>query len=151
MWRGCLAGVIFGSLYLERNMCLRPLCAKLKTTSEISCIRSDVDLLNIFIKCDHVFPFSVCVWSNTTLEMSCILPDINWNILIKLCFVCVFVCLTCLLFYMTLRQQRRHFRRSWSWCDVLIEACVMSLALQGGREGFLADRSLCGWFGLETL
>ena len=40
------------------------------------------------------------------------------NILIKLCFVFAFVCLTCQLFCMTLRWRRRHFRRSWSlrWC-----------------------------------
>ena len=61
------------------NTCLRPLCAKLKTTSEISCIWSDVNLLNIFIKCDHVFPFSVCVLLSATLEMFVFLPDNNWK------------------------------------------------------------------------
>jgi len=72
------------------------LACELKTTSEFSCIWSDVDLLNILIKCDHVFPSSVCVLSNTTLEKSCLI--LIENISVKFCFVCASVCLTCRLF-----------------------------------------------------
>ena len=56
-------------------------------------------------------------------------PDINWDILISLCFVCASVCLTCRLFYMTLRQWRRHFGRSWSWCDVFLRGMSDVLSL----------------------
>ena len=82
MWRGCLAGVIFESLYLERNTCLRPLCAKwisllnATTCFRFLCMCDQIRLLRCFVFC---------------------LIYIG-NILIKMCFVCVFVYLTCQLF-----------------------------------------------------
>ena len=145
MWRGCLADVIFGSLYLEGTRVsvpyvrdwrrfwdfLDPVWFWVSSLNVASCFR-------FLCVCDQV-------WLLRCLVFRLILLG---NVLIKLCFVHAFVCLTCRLFCMTLQRWRRHFGRSWSWCDVFLEACVMSLVLQGGRE--VSSLYLCPLCGRKT-
>ena len=88
-----------------------------------------------------------CGWSTTISEMSCIRLDINLRIiLIKLDYVCAFVCPRRRLFCMITRRQRWQFRRSLSWRDILLGG--MCNGLIWNREG---GRVTYFWFGYKDL